>query len=647
MNENFPIDVSEYDINYFFFTIFQSTKYTQIAANKAYHEAMEAVQLIMTEDSYLSALGVTFRLSYRIKDKYQLFLKMQRKNLSSISQVRDALGMRIIIENYARFPGESDESYDKRGSDICYHLVSELRSVAGWVPAERGFKDYIKNSKENGYQSLHQYIKNKALGTNVEIQVRTEAMHNKASLGEAAHWFYKDKIYRPKLVDTKIYRHAWRSPLQTTARSPEELINMAQQQLLASRVLVFLEDRSTVLNLVKGDTALDATFALHSDLGLTVSTIRIGGRPVPLDYVLQNGDVVTCECSPGVISVSPLWLEIAKSSSALSKIRKYYRENNKHVLVCLGLVHLLSTISLSEGRIQKRFPNGIPSVNKLSEFIKIRTPMSITNFADFLERLGGASLTDSAGLIGSLLDIPAKDLKISSVSLGLFWARMEDENGWGDKSIQKALLLPILKEVLPALALPQIETVWADLIGSKSLRSFDTTTTVTPIPTEALFATEKIDDINSIVTSTTSSSAYSTSTPASDVYTDTEIFESVQKVGNHANYFETSTSEHLLTPTVQTSDSSEQYSLTYSDSDEVARMSERSVRTILTEVTFTAKPWQLHPISFITPGRHSSGFYSKASHDGKKISPLETPVYPTRRPVKKIFVDQISRVRSE
>ena len=105
MNENFPIDVSEYDINYFFFTIFQSTKYTQIAANKAYHEAMEAVQLIMTEDSYLSALGVTFRLSYRIKDKYQLFLKMQRKNLSSISQVRDALGMRIIIENYARFPG--------------------------------------------------------------------------------------------------------------------------------------------------------------------------------------------------------------------------------------------------------------------------------------------------------------------------------------------------------------------------------------------------------------------------------------------------------------------------------------------------------------------------------------------------------------
>ena len=183
---------------------------------------MEAVQQIMSSDSYLSALGVTFKLSYRIKDKYQLFLKMQRKNLSSVSQVRDALGMRIIIEDYARIIGETDEEYIARGSNICYHLVNELRNVAGWVPAERGFKDYIKNSKENGYQSLHQYIKNKALGTNVEIQVRTKAMHNKASLGEAAHWFYKDKIYRPRLVDTKIYRQAWRSSSQTSADRSEE-----------------------------------------------------------------------------------------------------------------------------------------------------------------------------------------------------------------------------------------------------------------------------------------------------------------------------------------------------------------------------------------------------------------------------------------
>lgn len=589
---------------------------------------MEAVQQIMSSDSYLSALGVTFRLSYRIKDKYQLFLKMQRKNLSSVSQVRDALGMRIIIEDYARISGETEEEYIQRGSDICYHLVNELRNVAGWVPAERGFKDYIKNYKENGYQSLHQYIKNKALGTNVEIQVRTEAMHKRASLGEAAHWFYKDKIYRPKLVDTKIYRHAWRSPLQTTAKSPEELICMAKEQLLQSRVLVFLEDRSTVLNLAKGDTALDATFALHSDLGLTVSTIRIGGKPVPLDYTLQNGDVVTCECSPGVISVSPLWLEIAKSSSATYQIRKYFRENNKHVLVCLGLVHLLMSITLSEERITRRFPTGLPNIKKLTEFIRIRTPMSITNFAEYLERLGGASLSDSASLIGSLLDIPMKDLKISSVSLGLFWARMEDRNGWGNRQLQKSLLLPILREVLPSLDLPQIEAVWVDLIGSRSLRIDEDQEVQQPLvsPTTTLkgFA-EGVSNHEFLSESTTSASI--------DIY---RIISSVST--------QMKTNEEQSHHSCDVINSTTRIFSTDESCEKSDRLSEKSVRTILTEVTFAAKPWQLHPISFISPGKYSpSGFYSKVSQDIKRTVTSESQVYPTRRPsAVKNYADQIS-----
>ena len=605
---------------------------------------MDAVQQIMSSDSYLSALGVTFKLSYRIKDKYQLFLKMQRKNLSSVSQVRDALGMRIIIEDYARISGETDEEYIERGSNICYHLVNELRNVAGWVPAERGFKDYIKNSKENGYQSLHQYIKNKALGTNVEIQVRTKAMHNKASLGEAAHWFYKDKIYRPKLVDTKIYKQAWRSLSQTSADSPEELIGMAKQQLLQSRVLVFLEDRSTVLNLAKGDTALDASFALHSDLGLTVSTIKISGRPVPLDYTLQNGDIVTCECSPGVMTVSPLWLEIAKSSSAIYEIRKYFRENNKHVLVCLGLVHLLMSITLSEERIAKRFPNGLPSVKKLSQFIKIRTPMSINNFADYLERLGGASLSDSASLIGSLLDIPIRDLKISSVSLGLFWARMENKNG-GNRFLQKSLLLPILREVLPALDLPQIESVWVELIGSRSLHTEDDQADPTPVPQELQFYSplgnvEK--DFNPVSTNkkslTTTLSSLQHHSPASPLQPMTYVNQHQNQNQNENNLVSVSIKSN--SNILSTKDSIE----------ESTRLSENSVRTILTDVTFTVNPFQLHPVSFISPGKYSSsGFYSRNTQETKKNLISDGQVYPTRSPtIKKYSVDQTTaNVRSD
>ena len=575
----------------------------------------------MTTDSYISALGVTFRLTYRIKDKYQLFLKMQRKNLSSVSQVRDALGMRIIIESYARVAGESDEAYTRRGDDICYHLVSELRRVKGWVPAERGFKDYIKNSKENGYQSLHQYIKNQALGTNVEIQVRTNAMHETASSGEAAHWFYKDKIYRPKLVDTKIYRHAWRSPRQTSAKSPEELIGMARQQLLSSRVLVFLEDRSTVLNLVKGNTALDATFALHSDLGLTVTTIRIGGQPVAPDYTLRNGDVVTCESSPGVMSVSPLWLEMAKSSAALSKIRKYFRENNSHVLVCLGLVHLMMTITLSEKRILERYPNGLPSVSKLSEFIKVRTPGSITNFAAFLERLGGATLSESTSLIGSLLDIPVRDLRVSSVSLGLFWARMEDKNGWGDKNMQKSLLLPLLREVLPALGIPQVASIWTELIGSRSLCLEDKQEGLIPLAslfTSRLGPSKK--EYNYVY-------PYVIQAPANALH-----FQSFSSLNSKSPVDVPST--HLkdaqITATVSETPSVmnvETFCPLLSHGDNKYREASKSVmlaakeeHTLHCEVNFSVKPWPSHPISFPTSPNPSSsvkrtpGMYSKSHY---------------------------------
>jgi hypothetical protein len=252
----------------------------------------------------------------------------------------------------------------------------------------------------------------------------------------------------------------------TAAKSPAELIGMAKKQLLANRVLVFLEDRSTVLNLKKGHTALDATFALHSDIGLTVSKVYVSGTEVKLDYVLQNGDVVTCENTPGSFSVKPIWISIAKSSSAQSKIRKYFRDNNRAMLICVGLMHFLMSLTLSEERILLRYPKGVPSIDKLSEFIKKRTPC-ITNFAGFLERLGGASKIESASLLGSLLDIPASNITVSTIRLGLIWARMSEKNGW-DSVLQKNLLLPLLRDILPSFDL-HLENMWIELIGKQSV----------------------------------------------------------------------------------------------------------------------------------------------------------------------------------
>ena len=195
-------------------------------------------------------------------------------------------GIRIIVDHVWRINKgpqgnirESEEEYIIRGHDICYHIIQELRTLSGWAPAQ--FKDYIKKPKGNGYQSLHQYIRNVAVNEYVEIQVRTRAMHIQAELGESAHWYYKDQIYRQEISETKIYRSAWRSPTQLLAKSAIELLTLARQQLLASRVYVFLDDCSTVLNLPKGATALDAAFALHSDVGLTLANVRVGKYSSP------------------------------------------------------------------------------------------------------------------------------------------------------------------------------------------------------------------------------------------------------------------------------------------------------------------------------------------------------------------------------
>ena len=438
--------------------MFQETKYTQIAANKAYHEASEKIQSIMNSDEFLSKQNATFHLTYRIKDKYQLSLKMERKNLSSPKEVRDALGLRIII-NAGRKDGETDEEHDKRGVDMCYHLVNRLREMEGWEPSENGYKDYIKDMKENGYQSIHQYIRHISLNTNVEVQVRTIGMHVKAELGEAAHWHYKDQIYRPEVASSKVYKQTWKMPIQLLARSPAEFIGMAKQYLVSNRVFVFLDDKSTVLSLKKGTSVLDAAFAIHTDLGLSAQRVLVDGKPVGLNRPLKNGDVVSVERAPtGVITAKPSWLSILKTSYAQGVLRRYLRDNHNLMLASFGLVQLLITITASLDKIKKRFGGSLPNAKDLAKFSQIRTGK---NIEELLVELGTCSKPVCAQYMSKLLDIPLAEVTAVSMAWGLAWARLQSqENETYDK-----ILLPMLRDVLPNAGLKNIEYKWCELIG--------------------------------------------------------------------------------------------------------------------------------------------------------------------------------------
>ena len=190
--------------------------------------------------------------------------------------------------------------------------------------------------KDNGYQSLHLYIQNTAIGTHVETQVRTIAMHKTAETGEAAHWYYKDKIYRPEVANTAGYKKAWRSAEQLKATSPAALIGMAKAQLLKSRVFVILADKATVLNLKRGATALDAAFAIHSSLGLQTSQIMINGKSSRFDRILRNGDIISVVRSHDERPTATHdWTTMVRTDAARRVLRLHFTKETRVALVCI------------------------------------------------------------------------------------------------------------------------------------------------------------------------------------------------------------------------------------------------------------------------------------------------------------------------
>lgn len=461
--------------------MFKETRLTQTSANKAYHEVATALQHIVSTDEFLLSNSIRYKLTYRIKDKFQLWLKMIRKKMSSISDVKDALGLRIIID-CPRLPNELQEDYKLRSNAVCYHIHKKLFDLNGWSPLYEGYKDYISKPKLNGYQSIHQYLVHNTLHTNVEIQIRTLDMHRSAELGEAAHWYYKDLIYRNNIANSKSYKRAWRSVPQTKAKSAAELIGIAKQQLSSSRVFVFLDDHANVINLKKGSTALDAAFSIHSELGLSVSYILVNRRLVDFNYELKNGDVICVQESiDKKKTVELYWLDIVKTYSAQTAIKKHFRSMNRAMVAAIGCLHLVITLTLSSNTIRKRFHGLVPDIYDLSNLVSrvshfdnsIKSNMKkYKNMSDFIIQLGNAALVskeDVRKLLSDLLDIPSETLRVLSSSDSLIWARMQGKNGWDDQTMKNKILLPLLRDILPVQGVPFVEEKWISTIGERSL----------------------------------------------------------------------------------------------------------------------------------------------------------------------------------
>ncbi len=251
------------------------------------------------------AARLKVQIAGREKTIYSIYRKMREKH-TSFAQVNDIFGFRIVV-------GERLE---------CYTALGVLHQLYKPVPGR--FKDYIAIPKANGYQSLHTTLVS-PLGTAVEFQVRTEAMHAVAEAGIAAHWMYKTKdVHDPK--EAQRLGTIWLQSLldiQDETRDSAEFLEHVKIDLFPDAVYVFTP-KSKILALPRGATPVDFAYAIHSDVGDHTVAAKVNGEAVALRTELKSGDVVEVVTAPNA-KPNPGWLNFVRTGRARSKIRHHLK----------------------------------------------------------------------------------------------------------------------------------------------------------------------------------------------------------------------------------------------------------------------------------------------------------------------------------
>lgn len=289
---------------------------------EAYYKLVEAVKekkderqalidsVIDSVKKSLDELNIKYDITGRSKHFYSIYKKMKYQH-KQIDEIFDLTAVRIIVDTIKD----------------CYAVLGVVHSRFKPLPGR--FKDYIAMPKTNMYQSLHTTV----LGDNgkpFEIQIRTYDMHKVAELGIAAHWKYKEGI-SSNTVNIEEMKLAWlRQTLewQKEMNDPKEFMETLRVDLFASQVYVFTP-LGDIMELPAGSTPLDFAFKIHSDVGYKCIGAKVNGKMVPIDHVLENGNLVEIVTSANSKGPSPDWLKIVKSSHARNKIRSFLKKENK------------------------------------------------------------------------------------------------------------------------------------------------------------------------------------------------------------------------------------------------------------------------------------------------------------------------------
>tara|TARA_A200000113_G_scaffold224840_1_gene243794 strand:- start:4851 stop:7034 length:2184 start_codon:yes stop_codon:yes gene_type:complete len=299
----------------------------------------------------LRSQGISFIINGRGKSIYSIRNKMLKKNIS-IDEVYDRFAIRIIYD--------SDKKNEKLLAWKIYSIVTDV-----YRPNPARLRDWISNPKTNGYEALHTTV----VGPKkkwIEVQIRSERMHEIAERGYAAHFKYKEGESNESGIEEWLNR--LKEVMENQESNAVDFVDDFKLNLYSDEIFVFTPEGDLV-SLSKGATALDFAFAVHTGLGLKTRGTKVNGKIVPLNFVLKSGDQVQVIKSNNSKPTAS-WLKYVVTSRAKSKIRSALKENKK-IIAEEGKEILKRKLK------QLKFSFNDNIINKLQVFFNLRTTQDL------------------------------------------------------------------------------------------------------------------------------------------------------------------------------------------------------------------------------------------------------------------------------
>lgn len=268
----------------------------------------------------LQESGITdFEITGRTKHFYSIYKKMKRQG-KTLEQIYDMTAIRIIVDTIKN----------------CYAVLGAIH--ARWKPMPGRFKDYIAVPKPNMYQSLHTTVVSDLESHNIpfEVQIRTHEMHKVAEYGIAAHWKYKEGVTGATAMDDKL---GWVKEVlsyESDLKDSNEFLDLIRKDISNTNEVYVFTPNGDVKSLMAGATALDFAYSIHSEVGNKCVGIKVNGKIVPLETVLETGDIVEVMTNSNSKGPSRDWLKVVKTSSAKAKIRQFFKYELKEEYIKMG-----------------------------------------------------------------------------------------------------------------------------------------------------------------------------------------------------------------------------------------------------------------------------------------------------------------------